>query len=127
MKLADDPMELAKQLDALVILDEVGSDNQLGKRAARAIRALVKELEDQKDVILFDRAVASAAKKVDLRKGREAGIREAAQTSIDQTHDHPELIGNWNDACDHINSAILALIDKPTHEDVGTEHSQLDP
>lgn len=42
-------------------------------------------------------------------EGWKAGIEAAKQTAIDATHDHPELVGSWNDACEYIATAILAL------------------
>lgn len=98
--------ELVKRLDALVIIDEMRSDNQLGKDAARAIEALVRERRNNlSELDRMKSIIKDAAREGDIAylRGREAGIREAA---------------HWVRAnlCDDstVDDAILFLIDKPS-------------
>ena len=44
-----------------------------------------------------------------LRAEGNRALEEAAQASRDQTCDHPSFVGDWNDACEHVATRILAL------------------
>lgn len=40
-------------------------------------------------------------------------LERAAQTAFDQTHDHPELMPDWNEACEFVAAKIRALKEQP--------------
>ncbi len=44
--------------------------------------------------------------------GRAEALEEAADVAGSQTHDHPEMLGDWNAACEHVAAAIRALGEK---------------
>ena len=44
-----------------------------------------------------------------LRAEGNRRLEDAAQASRDQTCDHPSFVGDWNDACEHVATRILAL------------------